>query len=33
MSFTAVKSDTGAVLPWEYLPAKAKSYVTGGPLH
>ncbi len=29
MSFTAVKSDTGAVLPWEYLPAKAGSYKCG----
>jgi len=29
MSFAAVKSDTGAVLPWEYLPAKAGTYQCG----
>lgn len=29
MSFTAVKSDTGAVLPWEYLPAKKGDYKCG----
>lgn len=37
--FRAIKSDTGAVIPWEYLPAAAGTYkvgqaltVTGGKL-
>lgn len=29
MSFVSVKSDTGAVIPWEYHPAKAGAYKCG----
>lgn len=29
MSFVPVKSDSGAVPPWEYLPAKADTYACG----
>jgi len=29
MSFVPIKSDTGAVLPWEYMPAKAGTYQCG----
>lgn len=29
MSFVPVKSDDGAVLPWEYLPAKEDTYACG----
>lgn len=29
MAFQPVKTDTGAVPPWEYLPAAAGAYITG----
>ena len=29
--FLPIKSDNGAVLPWEYLPAEAGAYVAGTP--
>ena len=29
MSFIPVKSDNGAVLPWEYMPAAAGTYQAG----
>ena len=29
MSFIPVKSDNGAVLPWEYMPAAAAAYKAG----
>lgn len=29
MSFAPIKGDTGAVPPWEYLPAKAGTYQCG----